>query len=165
MKKPNLEPGLFYSTCSMLSIVYHMLGDGCHVHGRNTGEIMILPSRNLKPKCVVLNVLFQDNSLGSFNITGNFLEMQTVGLPLIYWIRQSGGEPCNLCFHKPSKWFWCSKVETTELHHCGQWLDTSRRSRERPPYSLLWAHRCLNSFSQWVKSGRQNSAHHYHLLV
>lgn len=38
MKKLNLEPDLFDSTCSVLSIVYHVLGDRCHIHGRNIGK-------------------------------------------------------------------------------------------------------------------------------
>lgn len=37
---------------------------------------------------------------------GNLLEMQILR-PQNYWVLNSGGGPCNLCFHMPSSWFRC----------------------------------------------------------
>lgn len=43
--------------------------------------------------------------------SGNFLEMQFVGLhhrPNEWWVRNSRVGAQDLCFNKPSEWFWCT---------------------------------------------------------
>lgn len=76
-----------------------------------------------------------------------------------FWNRNSGVGPSDLCFHKPSRCFWCKlklNHEARNINHISQtlsgtWLNQEVRANSKGRIGIFWnvSWRCLHSSSSF----------------